>query len=538
VEILAESAVRATVLAFGVAIVLRILRIRSPRMAHDVWTIVVLVMLLLPAIVARGPEFALPLLPSNVTRTSLAQSAADVTEWHDAPAQLGVTTASSATPRRQRATTWTSAAVSVYFAGVGVLLMRLAIGWRQARRIRRDAVDVHGRLTHPACVTPMTVGILTPMVILPPDWASWDEEEVSAVLAHEEEHARRRDPLVAAVALLNRAIFWFHPLAWWLPREIARLSERACDDVVMARGHDSDVYSACLVRFARRATEAGGRIAPTAMAMPGAGLRERLGMLSRPLARPSHSRVACAAGACAALVLLCAAATPAQSGAGVGQLAWRVETSAHFEIVHPSLPDDRLAAAIADAEAAYEHLSAALKYDMPRRVTLVLVPRDRDVDAAAQGSAVVPSGDVNGQRLVISLESLDRRTRAVVHDLTHQFAFDIIPATSRLSPFLIEGLAEHQRGAWGAQDLELIRNDVAAGAFPSVTSLGPTDRHWAHAVFDFVAAQDGAEGVRRLLFALRARETLAQALPMALGVTPDQFDQAFRGYVTSRFGQR
>jgi len=25
---------------------------------------------------------------------------------------------------------------------------------------------------------------------------------------------------------------------------------------------------------------------------------------------------------------------------------------------------------------------------------------------------------------------------------------------------------------------------------------------------------------------------------MALGVTPDQFDQAFRGYVTSRFGQR
>jgi hypothetical protein len=56
-------------------------------------------------------------------------------------------------------------------------------------------------------------------------------------------------------------------------------------------------------------------------------------------------------------------------------------------------------------------------------------------------------------------------------------------------------------------------------------------------VFDFVAAQHGSEGVRRLLFALRAHETLAPAVPMAFGVTPDQFDQEFRGYVMTRFGR-
>jgi beta-lactamase regulating signal transducer with metallopeptidase domain len=60
----------------------------------------------------------------------------------------------------------------------------------------------------------MTIGLLAPAVILPPDWSDWDPAELSAVLAHEEEHARRRDTLVAAIALVNRAIFWFHPLAW------------------------------------------------------------------------------------------------------------------------------------------------------------------------------------------------------------------------------------------------------------------------------------------------------------------------------------
>jgi len=63
-EILLEAAVRITALACGVVILLRILRIRSPRLAHDIWTAVVIVMLLLPAAVAWRLEFAVPLLPS------------------------------------------------------------------------------------------------------------------------------------------------------------------------------------------------------------------------------------------------------------------------------------------------------------------------------------------------------------------------------------------------------------------------------------------------------------------------------------------
>ena len=40
-----------------------------------------------------------------------------------------------------------------------------------------------------------------------------------------------------------------------------------------------------------------------------------------------------------------------------------------------------------------------------------------------------------------------------------------------------------------------------------------------------------------MLLALRAHETLDSAVPMAFNLTLDQFDQDFRGYVTTRFGR-
>jgi len=319
--------------------------------------------------------------------------------------------------------------------------------------------------------------------------------------------------------------------------------QHACDAVVISRGHDRDVYSACLLRFARRVTDAGGRIAPMVSAMPGAVLPERLRMLARAQApRASGSGVVCAAVVGVVLIVVCAAARPtAAPGQNVpsqarGQVSWPVYTSEHFEIFHDNLPADRVSDAVRDAEAAYAQVSAALRHDLPRLVPIVLVRRDRDLSVSAvPPDLILESGTVTRQRLVMSLESLDRRTGAVVHELTHQFAFDIIPTTSRVAPFLIEGLAEHQRGAWAAEDLRLTRAAAATGGIPSVASLA--DRHWAHALFDFLMVQYGAEGIRQLLFALRAHETLVQAVPMAFGVTLDQFDQGFRGYVTIRFGQ-
>ena len=266
-------------------------------------------------------------------------------------------------------------------------------------------------------------------------------------------------------------------------------------------------------------------------------------MLAQPqAAHSSGPGVACAAVVCAALVVVCAAARPTAApeqnvpSQARSQASWPVYTSEHFEIFHENLPADRVSDAVRDAEAAYAQLSAALRHDLPRFIPILLVRRDRDLSVSAVPPDLILESDTAArQRLVISLESLDRRDGIVVHELTHQFAFDIIPNTSRVAPFLIEGLAEHQRGAWAAEDLRLTRAAATTGVIPSVASVA--DRHWAHALFDSVTAQYGAEGIRRLLFALRQHETLVQAVPMAFGVTLDQFDEGFRRYVTIRFGQ-
>ena len=69
---------------------------------------------------------------------------------------------------------------------------------------------------------------------------------------------RRRDPLIQSVALLNRAVFWFHPLAWWLERELSGLAEDACDGAVLSRGHEPREYAECLLALARSVMNAGG----------------------------------------------------------------------------------------------------------------------------------------------------------------------------------------------------------------------------------------------------------------------------------------
>jgi TonB family protein len=138
-------------------------------------------------------------------------------------------------------------------------------------------------------------------VILPECWRRWPQAQLNAVLTHEDEHARRRDPLVQWLALLNRAVFWFHPLAWWLELRLSALAEEACDAAVLARGHDPFEYSEYLLQIARAVQQTGSRVSVVGMAMPGAFLPQRIRRIleGRPAQRISRMRMACVATACA-----------------------------------------------------------------------------------------------------------------------------------------------------------------------------------------------------------------------------------------------
>ncbi len=312
--IVIESAVRAVLIAGATGLVLWMMRIRTPATRHAAWTAVVVAMLVLPVWSAVGPRLSLRVLHPT-PRAASVQVQAETTAAPSAqvaPDDVPAAAVAAGAPATTRSPiTWPRVLMILYALGALVFLTRLAIGTACARRLRRDATLIRGRATSDRCAAPITVGWLAPTLILPAGWPDWPVDKLSVVLAHEREHARRRDPLVQWLALLNRALFWFHPLAWWLERRIGALAEERCDAAVLEAGHSPAAYAECLIDLARSVATRGHRVRAVGMAMAGGGLRARLQRIAAaPLARPmSPARVVCTVALCAASTSLFAGAT-------------------------------------------------------------------------------------------------------------------------------------------------------------------------------------------------------------------------------------
>jgi beta-lactamase regulating signal transducer with metallopeptidase domain len=303
-RLLLESSIRVTLTALATAAILPLMRARSAAVRHAVWTGVVLLMLLLPVWTGWGPKAELRILRSPATVLREIAPMALQSEMAAVPMTNAATRPSVALINGQRRFGWSLQAfvLAIYAMGASWLLIRLAIGTVGARRLRREAVEADGGLlTSDACAAPVTIGWFLPAIILPQGWRDWTRPQLKAVLAHERAHLRRRDPLVQWLALLNRAVFWFHPLAWWLERRLAELAEEACDDAVLRDGHDPVEYAEYLLEMERSVKQAGARVPALGMAMPGAGLPGRISLIfdGPRWPRMSRMRMACIGAACA-----------------------------------------------------------------------------------------------------------------------------------------------------------------------------------------------------------------------------------------------
>ena len=142
----------------------------------------------------------------------------------------------------------------------------------------------------------------------------------------------------------------------------------------------------------------------------------------------------------------------------------------------------------------------------------------------------------------------DRLYGLIVHELTHQFEFDIIPQglIRRSVPLWVnEGLSDYERGQWEPLDLMTVRDAAVADIVPKMSELegyGNTSNprliyNLGHAVFEFIEAKFGKEGIRQFLFALRKSVIGGgeDAYEEALRMKPDEFDQAFERYLKDRF---
>ena len=88
------------------------------------------------------------------------------------------------------------------------------------------------------------VGLLRPVLLLPAGIIDrLTPPQLEAVLAHELCHVRRRDNLTAAIHMIVEAVFWFHPLVWWISARLVEERERACDEEVLRLGSEPQVYA-------------------------------------------------------------------------------------------------------------------------------------------------------------------------------------------------------------------------------------------------------------------------------------------------------
>jgi len=121
---------------------------------------------------------------------------------------------------------------------------------------------------------PGIFGIAHPVLLWPEGISHrLEEAHLEAILAHEVGHVRRRDNLSAALHMLVEAVFWFYPLVWWLGARLVQERERACDEEVLERGGDRQVYAESILKVCEFCL---GSPLPCVSGVTGADLKKRM----------------------------------------------------------------------------------------------------------------------------------------------------------------------------------------------------------------------------------------------------------------------
>jgi beta-lactamase regulating signal transducer with metallopeptidase domain len=91
--------------------------------------------------------------------------------------------------------------------------------WETLRRLERST-GIHKPIalfSSPHSLEPGIFGIVRPVLIWHERISSrLDATHLPSIMAHEICHIQRRDNLAASIHMLVEAIFWFHPLVWWM----------------------------------------------------------------------------------------------------------------------------------------------------------------------------------------------------------------------------------------------------------------------------------------------------------------------------------
>jgi len=153
---------------------------------------------------------------------------------------------------------WVPTAIFAMWAcGFAVIALIRFRGWLRIRAAVRASVSMEipasvSVRASPGLLEPGVVGWLRPILLVPEGIADrLTPRQLEAVLAHELCHIRRRDNLTSAIHMIVEAVFWFHPLVWWIGARLVEERERACDEGVLGLGNEPQVYAEAILNVCK-----------------------------------------------------------------------------------------------------------------------------------------------------------------------------------------------------------------------------------------------------------------------------------------------
>lgn len=145
----------------------------------------------------------------------------------------------------------------LWIGGVAVVAFGWLRQWFRVRTALRSATHLPldlpiKAMSSPARLEPGVFGVIRPILLVPEGITDrLTPEQWNAIVAHELCHVRRRDNLTAAIHMAVEAIFWFHPLVWWIGKRLVDERERSCDEEVVLTESNPEVYAESILNVCK-----------------------------------------------------------------------------------------------------------------------------------------------------------------------------------------------------------------------------------------------------------------------------------------------
>lgn len=261
---------QSTLFAVAAAVLTLALRKNQARVRYALW-LAASIKFLIPfsLLISLGGHLAAPHRSASA-QSGLYSMVEEIGQPFTRPVTSVVTTAARTTQATHHVPALPQVLAAAWLCGLVATVGLWWLRWRRLSGTIRDAVPVlQGRevdmlrqleqiggvrkpipflLSHDS-LEPGIFGIVQPVLLWPAGISQHlQDAHLKAILTHEVWHVRRRDNLAAAFHMVVEAIFWFHPVVWWLGARLVVERERACDEEVLHLGSEPKVYAESILK--------------------------------------------------------------------------------------------------------------------------------------------------------------------------------------------------------------------------------------------------------------------------------------------------